>query len=294
MSKSLKSLIREPQSKTQSITQSQRKTKAKPKTEQVTSVQNDVVPDPNQNSETTELSETLIQTNNLIYPCKNDILHTKITLHPHQIQTDLYLNLKKNLINKVEKKCTKDGFITKVHKITNSSNGILSPENFTSAAVCDVEYVANICYVAVDIIIIAKIASSNTNMNFLLSVFGNIIRIITACNTRDLNTKVFTIGNDKSIIHIPTQHTITTGDYVKIQIKSIKFFQNDTVIKCMGVLYDMPTQEEIQKFAYKDDVINTVQFEEQTKNVYYNEENEIEDTVLQEQPKNENSNYNEI
>ena len=38
-------------------------------------------------------------------------------IRPQQINNDIYINLKNNLKKKVEKKCNKYGFITKIYKI---------------------------------------------------------------------------------------------------------------------------------------------------------------------------------
>ena len=229
-------------------------------------------------SDSVELTDIMVEDinlNQLIYPCNDVELYTRVTLLPHQINNDLYINLKKNLVDKIEGKCIKDGYIMKIYKILEYKNGIIEPENFSGSAIYDIKYLAKICVALKESTIIAKITSYITNANLILAEFGPIIKIILAKNKRDLNEKNFTIGNDKSILHQLTQKKIGMNDYVKIQLKSIKFHHNDTVIKCMGYLDDIASPNDIEKCAYKDD--NGPKVKMQTHNeinstIYFNDD----------------------
>jgi len=227
--------------------------------------------------ESLDYTSSIIKLNELIYPCKDEILYTRVILYPHQMNHDLYINLKKNLIDKIEGKCIKDGYIIKVYKILEYVNGIIEPENFTGTAVYDVKYLAKICTVLKESIIVTKISSYVPNANFALADFGPIIKIIFTKNERDINSKVFTIGNDKNIIHIPTQTKLEVNNYVKIQIKSIKFYLNDTIIKCMGYLDNIATVDEIEKYAYRDEFMKLTKNGEEQNSIYFNDDNEIEE-----------------
>jgi len=183
---------------------------------------------------------------------------------------------------KLENRCIKDGYIIKVHKILEYTNGIIEPENFTGSAVYDVKYVANICVALKESTIIAKIITYIPSANLILTEFGPIIKIISTKNKRDLNTKNFSIGNDKSILHIPSQKKLGSGDWVKIQLKSIKFRQNDTVIKCMGYLDDIPSIDDIEKYSYKYENNKFGEKELETKGtIYFNEDNEQEENNIE-------------
>jgi len=223
------------------------------------------------------ISLNSVKLNELVYPCKDEILYTRVMLKPHQMNDDLYINLKKNLVDKIEGKCTKDGFIIKVYKIIDYKDGIIEPENFTGSAVYDVQYLAKVCSILKETIIVAKITSYVPNAGFALSDFGSIVKIIFTKNERDINSNVFSIGNDKNIVHIPTQKKLEINDYVKIQIKSTKFVPNDTVIKCMGYLDNIATPEEIEKYSYKDEFIKHQKNTDNITSVYFNEDNEIEE-----------------
>ena len=235
--------------------------------------------DKNQSIESDTIDSTEIKLNELIYPCKDEILYTKVVLYPYQINNDLYINLKKNLIDKIENKCTKDGFIVKIYKIIEYSNGIIEPENFTGIVVFNVKYLANVCIALKDTLIIAKITQYIPNANFILAEFNNIIKIIFTKNKRDINTKLFTIGNDKNLMYIPNQTLLQLNDYIKIQLKTIKFYQNDNCIKCMGYLEDLATLEEINNYTLKENNINNEIKQEKT-TIYYNEYDEIEENNI--------------
>jgi DNA-directed RNA polymerase subunit E'/Rpb7 len=229
-------------------------------------------------SETTDSTEynLNINTSELIYPCKDKVLYTKILLNPNQMNNDIYLNLKKNLIEKLEGKCIVDGYIVKVYKIMEYSNGIIEAENFTGGAVFNIKYLAKVCVAIKESVIIGKITEYLPNANFVLAEFGNIIKIIFTKNERDINTTNFTIGNDKSIIHNESQNKLQVGSFVKLQLKTIRYYNNDIYIKCMAYLENLPTKEEIDKFVYVDEN-NKEQQLDNKQTIYYNEDNEIEE-----------------
>ena len=236
-------------------------------------------------SESIDSAETIsenIKLNQLINPCKDVELYTRIVLLPHQINNDLYINLKKNLIDKIEGKCIKDGYIIKIYKIIEYKNGIIEPENFTGSVSYDIKYLAKICIALKESTIVAKITSNIINANIILAEFGPIMKIILAKNRRDFNEKKFIIGNDKSILHIPTQKKIGSNDFVKIQLKSIKFHHNDTVIKCMGYLEDLAYPEDITDFAYyEENSQNISKNNDMNTTIYFNEDNEQEDRNIE-------------
>jgi len=224
-----------------------------------------------------DIDSTFIKINELIYPCKDKILYTKVSLLPYQMNNDIYINLKKNLIDNIESRCIKDGYVIKVYKILEYFNGIIEPENFTGSAIFHVKYLAKICFGIQNSMIIANITEIIPNANFVLVEFGNIMKIIFTKTERDINSKKFILGNDKSIIFLPNQTKLKKGDYVKIQLKIIKYFQNDIYLKCMGYLEDIATPNEISEYAYKNDTIfNDIKNEIAT-TIYFNDDIEIVD-----------------
>ena len=84
-------------------------------------------------------------------------LYSRILIHPQQINNDIYINLKNNLKKKVEKKCNKYGFITKVYKIVDYSDGEIIPENFDASHVFNVKFSCRVCRPVINNKIICKI-----------------------------------------------------------------------------------------------------------------------------------------
>lgn len=222
-----------------------------------------------------ELNNT-IKVDELIDPCIEEILTTTITLSPYQMNNDLYINLKKNLIDKVEGKCNKNGFVVKVYNIIEYSNGIIEPEDFSGSATYIIKYIAKVCVALKDSIIVAKIISNNISQpNFIVAQYSEIIRIIITKKLKDWNINYFNITNDSNIIHIPTNKVLEQNDYLKIQLKVLKFNKNDTVIKCIGYAYDIATPEEIASFAFNNEINSNLKSKKKSI-IYYNEDIEIE------------------
>ena len=228
--------------------------------------------------ETTE-SETIneidIKDVELINPCKDITLKTKINLRPDHMNNDLYYNLKKNLIDKVEGKCIEYGYVIKVYRILDYSNGYVEAENFTGCATYEVLYLAKVCIPVKDNIIVAKITSYIPNVNFVIAEFGNIQKIIFTKTERDMYTKLFEINKD-NIKHIPTQKILAINDNIKIQLKSIRLYQNDTTIQSMGYVVDIATPSEVSSYGFTNE-IKLNKLENLDNSIYLNEDNDVED-----------------
>lgn len=263
-SKSLKSITRPKNTKEKKTTSITSSTTQKSNTSQADS----------ESSDSIEYTTHNIKINELIDPCKDKILYTKIILNPNQMNNDIYINLKKNLIDKLEGKCITDGYIIQIYKILEYTNGVIDGENFTGAAVFNIKYLAKICVAIRETTIIAKITEYLPNANFALAEYGNIIKIIFTKNERDINNQVFAITNDKNIIHLKSQKKLQVNDYVKLQLKTIRYYHNDIYIKCMAYLDDFPTIAEIEKYAYKEET-KMDQIVDNKSMVYYNEDNEV-------------------
>jgi DNA-directed RNA polymerase subunit E'/Rpb7 len=227
-----------------------------------------------ESSDSTEYTSQNIKINELIDPCKDKILYTKIILNPNQMNNDIYINLKKNLIDKLEGKCITDGYVIKIYKILEYTDGVIDGENFTGAAVFNIKYLAKICVAIRETTIIAKITEYLPNANFALAEYGNIIKIIFTKNERDINNQIFIITNDKNIVHLRSQKKLQVNDYVKLQLKTIRYYHNDIYIKCMAFLDDFPTLSEIEKYAHKEDAKVVYNIDNKSM-VYYNDDNEV-------------------
>jgi DNA-directed RNA polymerase subunit E'/Rpb7 len=221
-----------------------------------------------------------IELHKLVNPCNDIEMYTKVILYPHQMNNDIYINLKKNLVDKLENKCTQHGFIKKIHKITSYTNGIIEPENFTGSAVYNVKYLANICIPIEKTIIIGKITSIIPNTQFVVVEYGNILKLIFMKRSSDINTQKFSIIENNNIKHTQSGKILSNNDYIKVVIKAVKFYPNDTMIKCMVSLEDIPTNEEIQIYGFVDTMISEIEQKDKDYNIEFNEDIEqVEENI---------------
>jgi DNA-directed RNA polymerase subunit E'/Rpb7 len=176
-------------------------------------------------------------------PYSNQELEEIISLLPSQMNNNRLLNLKNNLKNKVLNTCNKYGYITYVHNIISTGNGILDANNLTGNAVYKVKYLANIC-----------IPINNTQILIHMDIIDN--KIIKGSNgpiyciilSKNINMEKFKIKNNGEIVEIDTEKTLKKGDYVKVNILASQFNANDTKINIIGYLDDLATNITIDNY----------------------------------------------
>lgn len=199
----------------------------------------------------------------LVNPFVIKELSTKVELYPHQMNSDLYLNLKTNLKKKLEDKCNKYGFVHKIIKIVDYSDGYIDAENFSANGVYNIRYTANICIPLVKTSIIVRI--ENFNKYLLLGINGPINAII---KISDINPNIFTVKQNGIYIE-SIKKNLEIGDFIKININGKKFSPGDNKIGIMASMSDIASEEEITNF-YSDEylenkveekVINNTQIE---------------------------------
>ena len=196
--------------------------------------------------------------NQLVLPIVNTVLSTKVSLLPIQMTNDVYYNLKYNIEKKVQGKCNEFGYVIKVLKIEDYSEGEIDGENFTGSAVYNIRYLASLCIPIEKTQIITKI--ENINNAILLSSHGPISCVITPDK---VNSQLFTneIGKyyyKKDNIKVE----LSKGDLIKVTILSKKLYKNDIMIS-LGFLDEMATEGEIDNF-YKQELFNPDQEEIET------------------------------
>jgi DNA-directed RNA polymerase subunit E'/Rpb7 len=176
-------------------------------------------------------------------PYSNQELEEIISLQPYQMNNNRILNLKNNLKIKVLNKCNKYGYITYVHKIANSGNGVLDANNLSGNAVYKVKYLANIC-----------IPVNNTQILIHMDIIDN--KIIKGSNgpiyciilSKNINMDKFKIKNNGDILHIESDTILKKGDYVKVNILANQFNANDTKINIIAWLDDIGTNISINNY----------------------------------------------
>ena len=74
-------------------------------------------------------------------PYLNTILSTNVTLKPNQMNNNIYLNLKENLIKSLKgRNFNNCGYIVNIVGILSYNNNVIEAENTMAAAVYNVEF----------------------------------------------------------------------------------------------------------------------------------------------------------
>ena len=180
-------------------------------------------------------------------PYKNTIQYTTIQVLPQHMNSDILSNMELILRQKVENKCNKFGYIDKVYTIEKYYEGELITEHFLGAANYKIDYQCRMCLPIENTMIITKVHSVNSELIILSN--GPIIVFIPKEN---IDTNTWNISNN--ITHREKDTNLKIGDYVKIIIDKIKVNQNDSQIKCIGILNDYSTNSE--KELYFGSIIN--------------------------------------
>lgn len=186
-------------------------------------------------------------------PYINTKILTSVMLHPYQMDNKIYINLKKNLENKVVGKCfSKYGYIIKVINIVSYRDGIIEAENTESSALFDLEFSCRICAPLKNMVIICEI--ERINKLLITAKNGPILIVIT--NDR-LNSNIFFKDNNNNIRYKKEDQSkkLEPQDFIKINLQKIQFYDGDEKIKAIGFIEDMASEEE-KKSYYSDQYSN--------------------------------------
>jgi DNA-directed RNA polymerase subunit E'/Rpb7 len=186
-------------------------------------------------------TETRLQTSLLHSPYIETSLMCPIMLNPTQMDNKIKLHLKSNLNNYIKGRCYLNyGFIVKINKIEEISDGRLEEEDTTCSAKFIVKFSCRLCLPARNHEIICKIDRINTELISALN--GPIIGLITSDS---INKDKFFIDNDRNIRITNSSELLESSMYIRIFIKTFTFSNYDTNIIAISRLEDMATDEEI-------------------------------------------------
>jgi DNA-directed RNA polymerase subunit E'/Rpb7 len=209
----------------------------------------------------------------LVSPITNTLLSTRVSLLPHQMNNDIYYNLKYNTERKVQGKCNEEGYVIKVLKIEDYSDGDIEGENFTGSAVYKIRYLASLCTPIENTQIITKIENVS---NVLLTNHGPISCVITPDR---VNTKLFTNEMGKYYYKSDSNKNsakieLIKGTLVKVTILSKQLYKGDRMIS-LGFLDEIATQGEIDNY-YKPELFNLDHEEVETNDLVEFHEDDID------------------
>jgi len=226
----------------------------------------------------------------IVSPYRSHELKSIIVLEPKYMNNDLYYNLKMKLLDKVGK-CNNIGYIVDIEKILDYSNGELKAEDFTCSCYYEIKYQAIMCIPIVNTIIVGIITKKVNRAVYMIVQHGP-INIICQLVEKYINMSNFKLENNE-LYNINIKRNIVEGDYVKIKIKTLNL-KYDT-ISCIGILEDIATENEINKY-YENIEINKKDKEEKiiNNNIEYNDDDMVNENNINKADIKINTNYVDI
>ena len=172
-------------------------------------------------------------------PIKSKQQYTRIMIPPHMMNSDIEDNIMIVLQQKVEGKCNKYGFIEKVHNIEEYKENIIMPENFSGCVTYSVSYLCNIIIPIENTFIIGNV--KNITPELVVVMNGPIIIFIPKAN---IDSNIWDVSNE--FLDRANKTLLKLTDCVRIHLKKVKINQGDLQIKCIGVLMERATEDEIK------------------------------------------------
>jgi len=193
-------------------------------------------------------------------PYFNTYLYTTVSLHPAQMDNNIYKHIKNNLVNKLQNRCYINyGYIVKIYEVKERSGGRILPEDPSASAVYNVKFSCKLCYPIKNSVIVAKI---DTISDMLMRVNNGPIDIIIN-GKGNVNKSIFTFDNKRNHWLIKKDNNNTTatetdteknkyivikpGMYVKVRIIDRKMVDKSTKMICIGYLEDIANNDEIKE-----------------------------------------------
>lgn len=171
-------------------------------------------------------------------PLKTMAFTARVMLHPHQMNEDIYLNLKSNLVRQVQGRCNKLAFVHRVHKILDYTLGELEAENFCGSAVYSMRYLASAAVVSPGMRIVARVTS---NPSFFLAANGP-IHCIVHRKRSDIGASF--LVDSKQVVDEQSGEVVRDGTLVVVVLNQVRFSQDDVKVLAIGFLDRLATADE--------------------------------------------------
>jgi DNA-directed RNA polymerase subunit E'/Rpb7 len=179
-------------------------------------------------------------------PYINTKLYTRISVKPEQMNNNIYINLRYNLLNKLENKCYKDyGYISKIYGIDDIKHGKIYGENLSSSATYNVEFSCRLCRPIENMNIICKIIRINRAL--ITAENGPILVIIVSDK---INNDIFFTDNNNILRYKSDNKSkkLESGDFVVVTILNKTFNDGDDKIKIIGYLNNIASDKNIEEY----------------------------------------------
>ena len=192
-----------------------------------------------------------------------------VKLHPHQMNCDYYIHLKRSLEKRIIGKCNNEGMFTAVIKLTDYSENEINPENFSGDAEYKVRFIATICVPIERTAVILRVENIlSLYEDFLIRAFNGYV----TCALQLSENKGIIYMNKGQIMFTGSNKPLMKGDYIKVSIISKRVEANDKRIGITGQLLDLATEEEVKLYYRSKYEVYEENEKEVTENVIFNDD----------------------
>lgn len=200
----------------------------------------------------TEETKSIITYTNVHSPYIDTTLVCPIMLYPNQMDNKIYLHEKDNLINKLVGRCYKNyGYVKKIYKIEEISDGIIEPEDPTCSCKFVVKFSCRLCIPIKNKEIIFKIDKMNKTL--IGGTNGPLQAIITPDK---INMEKFYPDNNRNIRIRGTSDILLPEVHIRVLVLSSSFSDYDKTIIVIGFLQDIATEEEVKNYIEQNTINN--------------------------------------
>jgi len=190
------------------------------------------------------VTKNIIINNQLELPYIDTELSTRTMLYPNQMDNKIYLHLKTNLSNNLLDKCyQKYGYISKIYKINEISEGTIKDEDPSCSCEFIVRFNCRLFKPIENKEIICKIDRMN---KVLISAINGPIKVIITPDK--LNKDNFYSDINRNIRIKKNSNVVVPDMYIRVLVLKTDFNHNDKIILVIGYLQDMANAAEIEYF----------------------------------------------
>lgn len=184
----------------------------------------------------------------MIGPYYTTLINTETCVPPNQLNSNILVNIKQNLIRKHKGRCFNSyGCIMDIYSVSDKiGDGMTRPEDNSGSAYYNVEFKAKICNPMNNELLVARVKS--VNKHIICAVNGPIVIMIMndSINTEKFrynNSKeaLFPLNKDKKELNNP----IDVGTYIMVRVRNKCMAKGDNKIVSLGTLEDLANHEQV-------------------------------------------------
>jgi DNA-directed RNA polymerase subunit E'/Rpb7 len=182
-----------------------------------------------------------------IGPYINTVLYASINVSPENMNNNIYINMKNILIKQIKNTCYNEyGYIVDIYKILERRGQEILAENPSASASVHLKFACRLCRPLKNQLITCKIDKINP---YIITAINGPIKII--ITMEKINTTKFFINIMNKQLYYKNEDNkikIDTSIFIRVLIKSIKFYNGDKNITALGYLEDIASEEDISKY----------------------------------------------